>query len=74
MEGLHSHTLYSLSARRDTTNVFGSTGESFRNRFSEELESSVFEAALRDVRANCSEETYEAVRGCIVSSKGRETE
>lgn len=38
--------------------VFTSSDESFRNRFSEEFESSIIDAAMREVKANCAEDTY----------------
>ena len=43
-----------------------------RNKFAEEFESSLVNSALKEVRANCTEETYETVRGYVMNNKQKE--
>lgn len=45
-----------------------------KNKFAEEYESSLVNAALKEVKGSCSGETYETVRSYVVNNKQKECE
>lgn len=52
-----------------------STDESsFRNKFTEEFENSILNSAVKEIRSNCSEETFDTVMGYIMNNKNKEYE
>ena len=47
--------------------------ESFiKNKFTEEFESSLVNSALKEVKATCTEETYETLRNYVINNKQKE--
>jgi hypothetical protein len=52
-----------------------STDESsFRNKFTEEFENSILNSAVKEIRSNCSEETFDTVMSYIMNNKNKEYE
>lgn len=45
-----------------------------KSKFTQEFETSAMQAALREVQASCSEETYEVVKQYLVNSRIKEAE
>ena len=55
-------------------NLSSTDESSFRNRFTEEFENSILNAAIKEVRANCTDETFDTVMGCVMNNKNKEYE
>jgi len=51
------------------SSVQGYDDEPFKTKFGEEFEKSLLASALNDVQQNCSNDTYEAIKNCVLSSK-----
>ena len=45
-----------------------------KSKFTEEFEQSIINAALKEVKSNCSEETYETVRQYVQNNKIKEAD
>jgi hypothetical protein len=53
---------------------YGDDESLIKNKFTEEFESSLVNSALKEVKASCSDETYETVRNYIMNNKQKECE
>lgn len=55
-------------------NMSSTDESSFRNKFTEEFENSILNSAVKEIRSNCSEETFDTVMGYIMNNKNKEYE